>query len=526
MLDLTHALVALQPRFEMLQATLNASIKIMEADGGALLTTIIDKQKVRRGAFNLEAFEGWTPMGRPPYQFQGLLANRAIKEKRLIVCNDYQNMKGAVPDVVLAGAKVLLALPLIKGELTHGVLILFFRDENRRISKSEITMLDMIGHMAAIAMHNAIVMNTNKSEQVKLQAILESVPVGIEIYDTNGEFVTQNYAAVQILHPLSKNHEGGLQAHLTRFRFRHPNQTEYLPEEWPAQRALNGEWVKAEEIHYTHPSRGEIIALVSALPLINLNGEIEQVIVLYEEITHWIEAERVKSQFLDIAAHELKSPITALSLLIQRLQRTAQADQPADTMLIERMDKQVYRLTSLLNELIDVARLEKEDLNYEMESLDLVKLLKDTIAEFKMTCNDHYVNMNIKGSLKEAMVEGNRTRLQQVVLNLLDNACKYSSYGTNIDVVLSEYPVGFYQVAVQDFGPGIPSRDQEIIFSRYYRARKRGMQKEPGLGLGLYIASEIIAVHGGRIWVKSSEKQGGSTFFFTLPSARIYSSIH
>jgi signal transduction histidine kinase len=230
------------------------------------------------------------------------------------------------------------------------------------------------------------------------------------------------------------------------------------------------------------------------------------------------DAVQVRDEFLAIASHELKTPLTALRLHLEKIQRSMGRSRPsAETTIetvtggVEKISRQADRLTKLIDELLDVSRITAGHLTLQPESLDLARLLRDVVQRQgeelkKVGCT---VTLQAPPTL---WGRWDALRLEQVMINLLTNALKYGP-GKPIDVRLSNLP-GAAQIEVQDQGIGLDPRDAARIFDRFERAVSASHYG--GLGLGLYIARQIVEAHQGTIQVKSAPDRG-ATFTVTLP---------
>ncbi|CAN5166842.1 hypothetical protein BH09PAT1_BH09PAT1_4400 [soil metagenome] len=233
------------------------------------------------------------------------------------------------------------------------------------------------------------------------------------------------------------------------------------------------------------------------------------------DITKQRQLDQEKSDFLSMASHELKTPLTSMKMFIDLLARELTLLDKTSikpTYYAERIKDQANRLAELTNDLLDVSRIETGKLRLNKETFDLTQLIKDTIESIQATTNTHEIIMKSDEVLE---VEADRYRIYQVLVNLLTNAIKYSLKSGKIivDIQLKGSKV---EVSVKDFGIGIKKDLQKKIFERLYQVTDPEEKTYPGLGLGLYITKEIMDRHDGEIWVES-KKGEGSTFFFSLP---------
>ncbi len=227
------------------------------------------------------------------------------------------------------------------------------------------------------------------------------------------------------------------------------------------------------------------------------------------------ESARARDQFLAVAAHELRSPLTSMKGFAQLLLRRARKNASGQEWLspLETIDMQVNRMADLVNRLLDVSRIEEKRLRLILAPADLSQIAVDAVAEAQITTETHTVEY--VGPVEPVRVEIDSTRVTQVLSNLLNNAIRYSPPGTTVTVDLRPNDDSVV-VSVRDEGPGVSSQLRERVFERYFSGITGLRGSTEGLGLGLYVAAGIVEAHGGRIWV-DSDATHGSTFSFTLP---------
>lgn len=221
-------------------------------------------------------------------------------------------------------------------------------------------------------------------------------------------------------------------------------------------------------------------------------------------------AVRVRDDFISIASHELKTPITSIKGYIQIL--LGQGLGEKSNYFVSRLDEQVNRLIELVNDLLDVSKIQSGKLELNKEKISLNNLIKETLSDVESLLGDHKIEFKEE---KDVKVYVDKFRLSQVLINLLTNAIKYSPKTQKIFVKTSFFK-GNVQIKIQDFGIGISQINLKKIFEPFYQADTKVRQSFGGLGLGLHISHEIIKRHGGDILVES-EKGVGSTFTVVLP---------
>lgn len=228
-------------------------------------------------------------------------------------------------------------------------------------------------------------------------------------------------------------------------------------------------------------------------------------------------AVRVRETFLAIASHELKTPLTSLIGQTQLLQRRLNRDGSLDLRVQRSLTailEQARRLNQLISALLDMSRIQTEQLTIEFQPVDLAAVVRRVVAQVQPLLRQHIVTC--EGAGGTLIISGDALRLEQALQNLLQNAIKYSPDGGSI-IVRVEEQVGTVEISVSDQGIGIPATALPRLFTRFYRAENIDPYEISGLGIGLFIVKEIVTLHGGTVEVKS-EEGCGSTFTICLPS--------
>jgi PAS domain S-box-containing protein len=222
-------------------------------------------------------------------------------------------------------------------------------------------------------------------------------------------------------------------------------------------------------------------------------------------------AARAKAQFLGIASHELRTPLTSLLLLLQQGARRS-GQEACGGELLNRMLRLARRLAVLVEDLLEVSRLEHDQIVMRPTHIDLRTIVTDVVADFRTRAPTRHFGLRLPP--ERAYVEADTTRVVQVLSNLLENAVKYSPEGTPVEVRL-EVMEGIAHVWVSDQGPGIPEDRRAQLFTPFGRLREVG-QDSPGLGLGLYISRQLAELQGGQLELAPAHGRG-TTFTFSLP---------
>jgi two-component system CheB/CheR fusion protein len=231
------------------------------------------------------------------------------------------------------------------------------------------------------------------------------------------------------------------------------------------------------------------------------------------DINERIDLERQKDDFMGIASHELKTPVTSIKAYTQILQQKFQtANDTTSTAMLGRLDSQIDKLTNLINTLLDVARIQSGQMDYDLQPFDVKEFVTEVTEDLQRTTPKHQLLTKFNA---EGTVFADRARTGQVLNNLLSNAIKYSPDSNKI-VIQTDGDENNITFTIQDYGAGIPKNVQDKIFSRFFRVSESSGNRVSGLGLGLFIASEIVRQQGGKIWLES-EPGKGSKFSFSLP---------
>jgi signal transduction histidine kinase len=351
----------------------------------------------------------------------------------------------------------------------------------------------------------------------ELDAVLDNMVEGVIACDRSGRITHKNAAAQRLLDLSPALGEAGAAGHSDGApRPLHPDGQPFSPAELPLVRALAGEVIVEEDEVLENPSSHRPVFLrSSAAPIRDANGSIAGAVAVARDVTEVVELERLKDHFIRVAAHELKTPVAILKGYALTLMRTDQTLTPRSRRMLEAIDRGAERIHRIVEDLVDVSQAFLDVLHVAPVPVDLDELVRVAVAELPPS-DRHQVAVQPRES-GPLMVQGDPARTRQVVSNLLGNAIKYSPAGGAIEVLL--HPSGSEaEVSIRDPGVGIPADAQQRIFHLFYRAHTDGPHDYGGMGVGLYMAKELIKRQGGRIWFESQEGKG-STFSFTLPLA-------
>jgi PAS domain S-box-containing protein len=357
----------------------------------------------------------------------------------------------------------------------------------------------------------------------QLEAIFHNVADGITVQDKQGSIIYANDVVAILCGFPSAEAMLNTPPEIMRQAFnRFSVQDEMgrpLPhEEFPGSRTFReGKSVQAIIQFSDAHNESRHWSLIKSQPIFDDNGQIHLVVNVMTDISDQQEIEQRKNEFISMASHELKTPVTALKGFTNILQRRLISQHDEQTLrYLARMDAQLNKLTKLINDLLDISKIQSGKLTFQAEQIDLTALVHELVNTIQGTTSTH--QLSVEGET-HIQISGDKDRLEQVLINLLTNAIKYSPHANKV-VVHMKADGQHATIGVQDFGIGIAGTHHEKIFERFYQVTDPEEKTYPGLGIGLYISNQIIKQHQGHMWVESA-KGHGATFWFTIPLAQI-----
>jgi len=255
---------------------------------------------------------------------------------------------------------------------------------------------------------------------------------------------------------------------------------------------------------------------VKGVVLFNEKKEPYRMLGTIVDITESKRDEIRKNDFIAMASHELKTPLTSLKAYVQLLEtKLAGSPDPFVKTALLKAGNQINKMTGLIHSFLDLSKLEPGKLQLKRTVFDINKLIEESINDSRMITSSHALMFKPQGIIN---VNADREKIGQVISNFISNAIKYSPKGSTVAFSTEVVDGNCVDVSVTDEGIGIKPRDQEKIFQRFYRVDDEDKKHISGFGIGLYLSSEIIQRHKGKIWVKSTFGKGTS-FYFSLPLA-------
>ena len=350
-----------------------------------------------------------------------------------------------------------------------------------------------------------------RAVQENASAIVETVREPLIVLSSDLRVQRANTAFYQCFETMPQDTEGRSLAELGGGQWNIPQLRTLLEQVLATNQSFSN-----YEVQQTFPRIGHKIMLLNARRLLREHERPSepQILLAMEDISERRKIEQQKDDLLIMVSYGLKDPITSVKLTAQLLeQRLAEARNEEATILLDKMEKQLDECVRLIDEMLDVSALEGGAMPWHTASFAIDGLVREVVAQLEQSSNpaahillENEVHTDVYGDVE---------RTRQVLTSLLTNALKYSAPNDSIQVRLSTEEEDV-TVSVQDHGVGIPKEQQARLFERFYQADNAGQAGVPGLGLGLYIASEITKRQGGRIWVES-EPENGAIFSFTIP---------
>jgi PAS domain S-box-containing protein len=461
-----------------------------------------------------EGLAGWVVKNR-----QSVLVEDLYTDPRWVVSQSSQTHRSAV------------VAPLTVGEDVIGAIMVFHRRE-AFFTEDSLEMVKAIGAQVAIAINNAQLyelirdqaerlggyLRSQQMEASRQTAILEAVADGVLVTDSVNKISFVNPSAEKILNLTSSQIEGRSLENFTGLFGKSSQAWMQTVREWSENSVSHDGETYAEQISL---DSGKVV-LVHLAPVIWQN-EFLGTVSIFRDITHEVEVDRLKSEFVATVSHELRTPMTSIRGYVDILLMGAAGELSEGQLhFLDIVKNNTERLNILVNDLLDISRIETGRITLNLQPMDLREVAEEVVSEVLRRSQEENKPMAIvvdaEPDLPSVLVDPDR--IHQIVGNLVDNAYNYTPHDGKITIRL--HPAGEnVQVDVQDTGVGIPLEDQSRIFERFFRGEDPLVLATPGTGLGLSIVAQLVEMHSGKIWMESSGIPGdGSTFSFTVPAEK------
>lgn len=403
-----------------------------------------------------------------------------------------------------------VGLPLIVRQQVIGVIFIF-RNYAGVFSNNDTALLQSFADQAAIAVQNAQLYTQVSREKQRIDAMLDSAADGIIIITPAHIIERCNPALARMLGDAPQNIRGKTHQEVIQFAQTKDGLTLEQAEQggWP----LTPNATLYVEGDMLRPGGMPLPVGITYAPLVSPDGQLLNIVATVRDITRFREAEELKSTFISVISHELKTPVALIKGYVSTLRREdASWERKIVDDSLQVIEEEADRLTALIENLLDASRLQAGALAINESDVALNKLAERISERFRTQTSTHTITVDFP--LDFPVVLADEDRISQVLSNLVSNAIKYSPDGGEIKItgkVMPEYVV----ICVSDQGPGIAPDDIPHVFDRFYRSSD-ATRKTKGAGLGLYLARAVIEAHRGRIWV--DPKPGdGARICFSLP---------
>ncbi|MFZ6027083.1 MAG: GAF domain-containing protein [Chloroflexota bacterium] len=463
------------------------------------------------------------------------LAGWVISNRQATLINDlWEDWRWVRRDDQTDLHRSALAVPLVIGEENLGAMLLFHRQPNF-FTPDQLELVQATAKQIAVALNNAQLfrlirdqaerlgdmLRTQHIETSRSQAILEAVADGVLVTDVQGKITLFNDSAEKVLGlgrqqvvGRSLEHFLGLfgkagQTWVETIRTWSEDPTTYKPGD-----------IYAEQIELDNR---RVVAV--HLSPVRLRSDFLGTVSIFRDITHMVEVDRLKSEFVATVSHELRTPMTSIKgyVDVMLMGATGQLSEQQSHFL-KIVKSNTERLAILVNDLLDISRIEAGRATLSMQPVDVAKVVEASVADLKRRMEEENRSMQVDVDIPATLPHtyGDTERVRQIIDNLLENAYQYTpaeEWEGRITVT-AQQTNGDVQVDVKDNGIGISEEEQERVFERFYRGEDPLVLATSGTGLGLSIVQRLVEMHNGRIWMESTGVRGaGSTFSFTLPVA-------
>ncbi len=412
-------------------------------------------------------------------------------------------------------------LPFLAAPIRHlgeSVGAIYVGEKDVEFTPADEETLVMFASQAALVIANARRHREEQRARTDLETLVNTTPVGVLVLDAQtGGVRSVNREARRIVSELCAP-DGSAEQLLEVLTFRRADGREISLEEFPLSQGLRtGETVRAEEIVLQAPDGRSVTTLVNSTPIFSEQGDVESVVITLQDMTPLEDLERLRAEFLGMVSHELRTPLTSIKGSADTLLEAASELDPAEmTQFFRIIRDQAENMRYLINDLLDVARIETGTLPVSPEPVAVIVLVDEARSRFQNGGVRSNLQIDLPPDLPRVMAD--RRRIVQVLNNLLSNAARHSHDLSPIQVaaVRDGVHVAF---SVADYGVGVPAEQLPHLFRKFSQldGEERG-REIGGSGLGLAICKGIVEAHGGRIRAESDGPGLGSRFTFTVPA--------
>jgi len=419
--------------------------------------------------------------------------------------------------------RALLVTPLITGGRSLGTVSVCSQAVDA-FTPGDVRLLETMAAQAAVVLENARLYSEVLSKERRMEAVIANMADGLVILDDQDRVLTLNRAAEWMLslpaeQVLGRRVTGDSGSpHLRTLASLCPGQKPSSPSSSSAEADPAAVRLHATVREVTLDASLDRVLQVYTSPVRDDEGHFWGRVLVLHDVTRERQLDQLKEEFVSNVSHELRTPLQSIKGFVELLRKGKVKDPVVQREFLTRAAQDADRLMVLVNDLLDMSRIEAGRLQLELTDVDMSALIAETLQSLEGLAGEKGVSVTYTSSDTLVMVRADRHRLQQVLVNLVGNAIKFTDAHRSIQV-LEEVGNRHVMIEVADQAPGIPAEALPRLFEKFYQAESSAKRAGRGTGLGLYISKRIIEAHGGRIGVRS-EPGRGSTFFFVLPRQR------
>ena len=506
LLEISRALTQELDIDTLLRRILLISIDMLSGQAGLIAL------RSTRGLWGVRVSHGLTPdfvrMVQPV--FADIPVQTEDEEGRAKELEHMNQRLGQVVKQASMGLLTGIGLPMVTGARTVG-MIFIFRGYQNNFSQNDIDVLNSFANQAAIAVQNAQFYTEANRERQRLSALLDAVGDGILILTPDHKVERSNHSFQHLVGIKEEDTVGNYHEEVIRWRITPKGMTLSEAEAggWPlsqhAQLYVEGDLLRFD-------NNASVPVGITYAPHFSETGALQNIIVSLRDITRFRQADELKSTFISVISHELKTPVALIKGYASTLQlQDADWDSEIVQESLAIIEEETDRLAELIENLLDASRFEAGGFKINRSDISLPNMAKKVCERFATQTEKHIIDCAFPDDFPVVLADENRIR--QVLNNLVSNAIKYSPEG-HIHIS-GEEKFNEAIVSVTDNGPGIDPNDIPLVFDRFYRSPENSRQTK-GAGLGLYLTRSIVEAHGGRIWVDTGYDDG-ARFQFSLP---------
>ena len=409
----------------------------------------------------------------------------------------------------------LLVAPILHRGECHGHFFIADKEVGQEFTQDDEDTLVMFVSQAAMVISNARRYRDEQKARINLETLIDTSPVGVVVFDgRSGSLISFNREVVRIMEKLGRR-DAHPEHFLKKLTVLRADGREVSLEKLPMAQVLStGETVRVEEVVFKEPGGRSVTALINATPILSNEGEIETFVVTIQDMTPLEDLEQRRAEFLGMVSHELRTPLATVRGSVSTLLDESSDLHPTEIRQFHRIIwEQTDRMRALIADLLDVAHIETGRLPVSPEPTDMAALVSEVGSSFRLGGYRHRLHIEIPTDIPWVMAD--RSRIRQVLGNLLTNAARHSPESTTIGVTAAQAGLHI-AVSVSDEGSGIPAASLRQLFRKF--SRVAGDEQKGDTGLGLAVCKGIVEAHGGRIWAESDGPGLGARFTFTLPT--------